>query len=163
MPSDGLQPNKRLRRSRTASVQHKLDMYAELYNRIMATPNFEAVGKDLSDKELRVLMRENKIMINNLNPVTGKYVEKTKAEKLRALLPLLGQLVPPDALRLKARAANAFALEQLQRQRMAANSGHAWGLSSDDMSSSGHADVQTYMHSKAAGNSLDSNASGDGS
>ena len=41
MPSDGLQPNKRLRRSRTASVQHKLDMYAELYNRIMATPNFE--------------------------------------------------------------------------------------------------------------------------
>ena len=68
-----------------------------------------------------------------------------------------------DALRLKARAANAFALEQLQRQRMAANSGHAWGLSSDDMSSSGHADVQTYMHSKAAGNSLDSNASGDGS
>ena len=31
----------------------------------------QAVGKDLSDKELRVLMRENKIMINNLNPVTG--------------------------------------------------------------------------------------------
>lgn len=88
-------PRKRQRRG--PSAQHKVDVYAQLYARIMANAGIESVGQGLSDKELRILMRENKIMINTLNPITGKYIEKTKSDKLRALVPMLGQLIPPGS------------------------------------------------------------------
>eukprot|EP01052_Picozoa_sp_SAG31_P017170 SAG31_NODE_1163_length_9588_cov_8.265676_1_plen_598_part_00 len=100
-----------MKRQRRKSAAETVNLYAGLYARIKAKPEFEAVKKSFSDKELRILMRENKIMINTLNPATGKYVEKTKNEKLRALIPMVDQLIAPDTLRLKAGTAHTFTME----------------------------------------------------
>ena len=86
----GHRPPKRVRRSQTVSAQDKLDTYTELYRRILVAPNSEVQPnsevhatsfgatrpprelrrlppcrplymKDLTDKELRVLMREKEV------------------------------------------------------------------------------------------------------
>jgi len=54
-------------------------------------------GKEFADKELRVLMSQNGMMINDVAPETGRYMEKTKASKIQSLLSVLDTLISPGA------------------------------------------------------------------
>ena len=54
-------------------------------------------GKEFADKELRVLMSQNGMMINDVSPETGRYMEKTKASKIQSLLSVLDTLISPGA------------------------------------------------------------------
>ena len=48
-------------------------MYEELYARLPATPTAEALANEYADKEIRVLMSQNGMLINDLDPNTGRY------------------------------------------------------------------------------------------
>ena len=65
-------------------------IYAQLYERVPFTNACEeTLARIFSDKELRVLMGMNKMTINNFNPTTKKYTEKTKQDKIRELIPMM--------------------------------------------------------------------------
>ena len=84
--------------------------YAELYPRLPARyPTSAAeLNSTFSDKELRVLMSANGMLINSQDPETGKYTEKTKAEKVEALLAIIDSgLVAPEVLKSRAVASGA--------------------------------------------------------
>lgn len=100
-PGEEKRPTKRARRTKHTMDAHVL-LYETIYNRIPADVSPSVLNLQFSDKELRVLMRENKIIINILDEMTGKYVEKTKAQKIAALFPMVKQLVHPDIVRRKA-------------------------------------------------------------
>ena len=88
--------NPRSRSDKTSLV----DLYGLLYARVPFTqPSDAALAKEFSDKELRVLMGMNKMLINDFDPVSGKYTEKTKQSKIRSLLPHVHELQAPDKLR----------------------------------------------------------------
>ncbi len=73
-------------------------IYAHLYERVpFANACEQNLARIFSDKELRVLMGMNKMTINNYNPSTKKYTEKTKQDKVREIIPLIkkGALVQP--------------------------------------------------------------------
>lgn len=73
-------------------------IYAHLYQRVPFTNASEQnLARIFSDKELRVLMGMNKMTINNYNPATKKYTEKTKQDKVREIIPVIkkGSLVTP--------------------------------------------------------------------
>jgi len=73
------------------------EIYGILYARVPFESATEvALARGFSDKELRVLMGMNKMLINDYNPETGKYTEKTKANKIKALLPNLKNLARPE-------------------------------------------------------------------
>jgi hypothetical protein len=89
-------PRARADKKKTSLV----DLYALLFARVpFSSISDEALAKEFSDKELRVLMGMNKMLINDFDPVSGKYTEKTKQNKIIALLPLVSQLASPDKLR----------------------------------------------------------------
>ena len=72
------------------------ELYAKLYVRLpFDAASDVALARGFSDKELRVIMGMNKMLINDYNPVTGKYTEKTKSNKIKALLPALSTLAHP--------------------------------------------------------------------
>jgi hypothetical protein len=76
-----------------------IDLYVLLYARVpFDNPSDVALARGFSDKELRVLMGMNKMLINDYNPTTGKYTEKTKKNKIVALLPNLKSLARPEDL-----------------------------------------------------------------
>ena len=84
--------------------------YAELYPRLPARyPTSAAeLNSTFSDKELRVLMSANGMLINNVDTETGKYTEKTKAKKVEALLAIIESgLVAPEVLKSRAVASGA--------------------------------------------------------
>ena len=65
-------------------------IYAQLYERVpFSNACEETLARIFSDKELRVLMGMNKMTINNFNPTTKKYTEKTKQDKIRELIPMM--------------------------------------------------------------------------
>ena len=76
--------------------------YESLYERLMAEANItkHMLQSCFSDKELRVVMGMNKILINDLNPETGKYKEKPKGAKVEVLFPYVQNrtLITPRAL-----------------------------------------------------------------
>ena len=75
------------------------ELYALLHARVpFDSPTEEALARVFSDKELRVLMGMNKMLINDFDPKTGKYTEKTKQNKIKVLLPSLTSLVRPEDL-----------------------------------------------------------------
>ena len=75
------------------------DLYALLFVRVpFDNPTEEALARVFSDKELRVLMGMNKMLINDFDPKTGKYTEKTKANKIKVLLPNISDLAKPEDL-----------------------------------------------------------------
>jgi hypothetical protein len=75
------------------------DIYGLLYARVpFNTPTDVALAREFSDKELRVLMGMNKMLINDYDPKTGKYTEKTKQNKIRVLLPNIANLSHPEDL-----------------------------------------------------------------
>ena len=89
---------KRSRRSRADSIDI-VEQYEALYNRVRGHSRAETINAAFSDKELRTLMGQNKLLINNFDPDTGKYTEKTKLQKAETLLSIIGELVQPDELR----------------------------------------------------------------
>ena len=68
--------------------------YEVLYARIPRHPTADSLAGAFSDKEIRVLMSLNGMKINDLDPFTGRYVEKTKFQKIVSLLPTIVS-VPP--------------------------------------------------------------------
>ena len=89
---------KRSRRSRADSIDI-VEQYEALYNRVRGHSRAETINAAFSDKELRILMGQNKLLINNFDPVTGKYTEKTKLQKAATLLTIIGEMVEPAELR----------------------------------------------------------------
>jgi hypothetical protein len=90
-------PGSRTPRNQTA--QRDTELYATLYARVpFHDPTMEVLAGTFSDKELRVLMSMNKMLINDYNAKTGKYTEKTKTNKIRCLLPKLNALAHPANL-----------------------------------------------------------------
>ena len=74
-----------------------VDLYALLFERVpFDNPTEEALARVFSDKELRVLMGMNKMLINDFDPKTGKYTEKTKQNKIKVLLPNMSDLAKPE-------------------------------------------------------------------
>ena len=47
-------------------------MYGELYKRMPAEPTAESLATEFADKEIRVLMSQNGMLINDLDPNTGR-------------------------------------------------------------------------------------------
>ncbi len=79
--------------------ENLVDLYALLYVRVpFDNPTEEALARVFSDKELRVLMGMNKMLINDFDPKTGKYTEKTKQNKIKVLLPSITSLAKPEDL-----------------------------------------------------------------
>ena len=70
-------PKLRTRRRRD-NKQKLADTYAELHKRIPKIATAEALNTEFADKELRILMSQNGMLINDLDPVSDRYVEKTK-------------------------------------------------------------------------------------
>ena len=89
---------KRSRRSRTDCTDI-VETYESLYNRVVSHTRAETINASFSDKELRIIMGQNKLLINNFDPATGKYTEKTKLQKAETLLTIIGELVEPSDLR----------------------------------------------------------------
>ena len=74
------------------------ELYGELFTRIPKRPTAMALSSEFSDKELRVLMSQNRLLINDFNSTSGKYTEKTKSSKICVLLPMVGRMIHPDDL-----------------------------------------------------------------
>ena len=95
---DALGNDKNVPRSRS-NKGGLTDLYALLFVRVpFDNPTEEALARVFSDKELRVLMGMNKMLINDFDPKTGKYTEKTKANKIKVLLPNISDLAKPEDL-----------------------------------------------------------------
>eukprot|EP01052_Picozoa_sp_SAG31_P019025 SAG31_NODE_1371_length_8605_cov_20.357630_2_plen_508_part_00 len=78
------------------------DLYEQIFERVpLDGTTVEYMAREFSDKEIRVLMSMNKMRINNYNPQTGKYTEKTKHDKIKTLIPILCKLMSPKELRKK--------------------------------------------------------------
>jgi hypothetical protein len=73
-------------RGSTRSIKEDLvDLYAPLYARVpFRNLSEETLAKAFSDKELRIMMGANSWHVNYFNPVTAKFTEKTKREKVSA-------------------------------------------------------------------------------
>ncbi len=91
---------KRSRRSRTDCTD-VVDTYEALYNRVVSHTRAETINASFSDKELRIIMGQNKLLINNFDPATGKYTEKTKLQKAETLLTIIDELLEPSELRVQ--------------------------------------------------------------
>ena len=89
---------KRSRRSRTDCTDI-VGTYEALYNRVVSHTRAETINASFSDKELRIIMGQNKLLINNFDPATGKYTEKTKLQKAETLMTIIDELLEPSELR----------------------------------------------------------------
>lgn len=90
--------DKNIPRSRS-NKEALTDLYALLFVRVpFDNPTEEGLARVFSDKELRVLMGMNKMLINDFDPKTGKYTEKTKQNKIKVLLPSITSLARPEDL-----------------------------------------------------------------
>ena len=90
----------RTRRSRrdTAALW---PIYAEIYRQLaVVDATEESLQGNFTDKELRVVMGQNNMMIISFNENTKKYVEKTKQDKIHELIPMINRklLVLPEAI-----------------------------------------------------------------
>lgn len=71
-----------------------MQAYEVLYARIPRHPTADSLAGAFADKEIRVLMALNGMKINDLDPSTGRYVEKTKFQKIVSLLPTIVSAPP---------------------------------------------------------------------
>ena len=90
--------------------------YGELWERMPPSPTAESLANEFADKEIRVLMSQNGMLINDLDPNTGRYVEKTKAQKIQSLLSVIDTLISPEALKLRADVQTRAAPAPVQRK-----------------------------------------------
>ena len=58
------------------------------------------MANEFADKELRVIVSQNGVLINNYNEETRKYTEKTKVQKIESVLAMIasGTLINPNTL-----------------------------------------------------------------
>ena len=83
--SDENKQSKRRSWSTRFIKENLVDLYAPLYARVpFRNLSEETLAKAFSDKELRILMGANSWHVNHFNPVTAKFTEKTKREKVSA-------------------------------------------------------------------------------
>lgn len=52
-------------------------------------------AETFADKELRIILSQNGMMINDIEPTTGRYMEKTKAGKIHSILSVIDTLISP--------------------------------------------------------------------
>ena len=94
-------PTARKRRKRETK-EELAALYAQLYCRIPKDPTPQQMAQDFADKELRVILAQNGVLINDYDASggRGKYTEKTKVQKIEAILSMAkkGCLVPPTRL-----------------------------------------------------------------
>ena len=85
------------KRGRRVDKAMLVDLYAKLYAR-MARPVTEAsLSKEFSNKELRVLMKHNGMLINDYDQRIGAYSEKTKTAKCKILVAAAPTMIIPDS------------------------------------------------------------------
>ena len=108
MPSDGKSRKRKSsaggnkghstkKRGRRVDKAMLAELYAMLYAR-MARPVTEAsLSKEFSDKELRVLMKHNGMLINDYDQRTGSYSEKTKVAKCKILVAAAPTMIVPGS------------------------------------------------------------------
>lgn len=94
-------PPPRKRRKRETK-EELAALYAQLYYRIPKDPTPQQMAQEFADKELRVILAQNGVLINDYDAGggRGKYTEKTKVQKIEAILSMAkkGCLVPPTRL-----------------------------------------------------------------
>jgi hypothetical protein len=139
-------------------------IYAQLYERVPFTDACEqTLARIFSDKELRVLMGMNKMTINNFNPDTKKYTEKTKQDKIRELIPMIkdAALVLPEeqprfpAARLRRtdnpaarRSATEGGFKNGKRRRPPMSDATSSGVGADDDAAGSHGSTAARSHKR---------------
>ena len=77
-------------------------LYGQFYQRIPKDATPQQMAQEFADKELRVILSQNGVLINDYdsNGGRGKYTEKTKVQKIEAILSMVkkGSLIPPTRL-----------------------------------------------------------------
>lgn len=77
-------------------------LYGQFYKRIPKDATPQQMAQEFADKELRVILSQNGVLINDYDTSggRGKYTEKTKVQKIEAILTLVkkGSLIPPTRL-----------------------------------------------------------------
>lgn len=61
-------------------------MYSQFYARIPVGATAEMMASEFADKELRVIMSQNGVLINEFEAASGRYTEKTKLQKIESIL-----------------------------------------------------------------------------
>ena len=70
------------KRRRRETKEELASLYTAFYARIPPNPTAEALAAEFADKELRVLVTQNGVLINDYCEITHKYTEKTKSQKV---------------------------------------------------------------------------------
>jgi hypothetical protein len=88
------------KRRRRETKEELAALYALYHARIPKSPTAEAMHGEFADKELRVIVSQNGVVLNDHNESTGKYTEKTKIRKIETVLAMIasGTLIEPNAL-----------------------------------------------------------------
>ena len=76
----------KLRAELRETKEELASLYTVFYARIPPNPTAEALAAEFADKELRVLVTQNGVLINDYCEITHKYTEKTKSQKVSALM-----------------------------------------------------------------------------
>ena len=84
------------RRGRRVDKQMLAELYAILYTRIPRPIQEATLSKEFSDKELRVLMKHNGMLINDYDQKSGSYQEKTKTTKCKILVAAAPTMLVPS-------------------------------------------------------------------
>ena len=71
------------KRRRRETKEELASLYSVFYARIPPNPTAEALAAEFADKELRVLVTQNGVLINEYSEITHKYTEKTKSQKVK--------------------------------------------------------------------------------
>ena len=92
-------PAPRKRRKRETK-EELATLYAQFFDRIPVGATPEQMAQEFADKELRVILSQNGVLINDYNQASGRYTERTKIQKIEAILSMVnkGCLIPPMRL-----------------------------------------------------------------
>jgi hypothetical protein len=83
------------RRGRRVDKQALSQLYADLYHKMPKPVTVIGLKKNFSDKELRVLMKHNGMLINDYDPRSQSYSEKTKQAKCDILVEAAPTMIVP--------------------------------------------------------------------
>ncbi len=83
------------RRGRRVDKAMLAELYAMLYARMPQPVTEAGLSKEFSDKELRVLMKHNGMLINDYDQRSGSYNEKTKTSKCKILVEAVPTMIIP--------------------------------------------------------------------
>eukprot|EP01052_Picozoa_sp_SAG31_P024580 SAG31_NODE_2101_length_6445_cov_16.552159_2_plen_391_part_00 len=83
------------KRAKRVNKQQLRQIYADLYYKIPRPMTVVGLKETFADKELRILMKHNGMLINDFDEHTGTYTEKTKQAKSEILVVSASQMVVP--------------------------------------------------------------------